>query len=137
MGKIVVKSCDCGDDAKLGATLKVYCKTCKNVIKKFSIKKPLKAAGITIFIAYGSSQSIDYALTDNRYPLQLEYNLLQACTNSEMKLISTKVFKKKKQICLCTLTETMNEISHIRYKFDKDSFFDSFRANIKTCENES
>jgi len=137
MGKMVVKSCDCGDDAKLGATLKVYCKTCKNVIKKFSINKPLKAAGITIFIAYGSSQGINYAITDNRYPLKTEYNLLEACTKLDRKLLSTKVFKKKRKVCLCTLTDTMNEISYSRYIVDKDGFFESFRTNIKTCKNKS
>ena len=76
------ESCSCGEKAEIGATVKFHCKACANVIDKFTVKKPLKAAGLAAILAYGGSQFIDYAITDNRYPLDVEYAVLEACASS-------------------------------------------------------
>lgn len=54
----MTESCSCGDKAEVGATVEFQCKTCENVIERFTVKKPLKAAGIAAILAYGGSQFI-------------------------------------------------------------------------------
>jgi hypothetical protein len=126
--------CNCGDEAEFGATIKFHCKTCKNVIEKFTIKKPLKAAGIFAVLAYGGSQFIDYAITDNRYPLNVEYSVLEACASSYNKPLSYSSYDEKKKICLCAFEDTMNEISYLRYKVDEKGFLEAFEINAKSCK---
>ncbi|MDN3653422.1 hypothetical protein QWY77_11780 [Thalassotalea ponticola] len=127
------ESCSCGDDAEVGATVKLHCKTCKSVLEKFSIAKPIKAAGLTVCLAYGGSLFIDYAITDNRYPMDVEYAVLDACLSSYQAPLRYSSYGSKKSICLCALEDTMNEISYVRYKVDEDSFLDAFRKNAKEC----
>jgi len=127
------ESCNCGDKAEVGATVKFHCKTCANVIDKFIIKKPLKAAGLAAILAYGGSQFVDYAITDNRYPLDVEYSVLEACTSSYKKPLSYSSYGSKKKICLCALEDTMNEISYIRYKINEKGFLKAFESNAKSC----
>ncbi|WP_041324951.1 hypothetical protein [Saccharophagus degradans] len=127
-------SCNCGDKAEIGATVKFHCKTCSSLIEKFTIKKPLKAAGLAAVLAYGGSQFIDYAITDNRYPLAVEYAVLEACSSSYEKPVSYRVYGKKKDLCLCALEDTMNEISYIRYKVNENGFLKAFEENAKACK---
>jgi len=130
----MTESCSCGDKAEVVATVEFQCKTCESIIEKFSIKKPLKAAGLAAVLAYGGSQFIDYAITDNRYPLSVEYAVLEACSSSYKEPISYSSYGSKKQLCLCALENTMNEISYIRYKVDEKGFLKAFEKNAKSCK---
>jgi hypothetical protein len=130
----MTESCSCGDKAEIGATVEFQCKTCESVIEKFTVKKPLKAAGIAAILAYGGSQFIDYAISDNRYPLGVEYAILEACSSAYKEPLSYRSFRSKKKLCLCALENTMNEISYIRYKVDNNGFLKSFEENVKACK---
>ncbi|WP_019601168.1 hypothetical protein [Teredinibacter turnerae] len=130
----MTESCSCGDKVEVGATVEFHCKTCNKVIEKFTIKSPLKAAGITAILAYGGSQFIDYAITDNRYPLDVEYSVLEACSSSYKVPLSYSSYGSKKKLCLCALEDTMNEISYIRYKVDEKGFLKAFEENAKSCK---
>ena len=128
------ESCSCGDKAEIGATVKLHCKACSNVIEKFTVKKPLKAAGLAAILAYGGSQFIDYAITDNRYPLDVEYAVLEACASSHKQPLSYSSYSSKKKLCLCALEDTMNEISYVRYKVNEKGFLKAFESNAKSCK---
>jgi hypothetical protein len=128
------ESCSCGEKAEIGATVKFHCKVCSNVIERFTVKKPLKAAGLAAILAYGGSQFIDYAITDNRYPLDIEYAVLEACVSSHKQPLSYSSYGSKKKLCLCALEDTMNEISYVRYKVNEKSFLKAFESNAKSCK---
>lgn len=130
----MTKSCSCSDKAEVGATVEFQCKTCGSVIEKFTVKKPLKAAGIAAILAYGGSQFIDYAIFDNRYPLNVEYAVLEACSSSYKEPLSYSSYGSKKKLCLCALEDTMNEISYIRFKVDEKGFLEAFEENAKSCK---
>lgn len=126
-------TCSCGDKAEIEATVKFHCKNCSTHIENFTIKKPLKAAGLAAILAYGGSQFIDYAITDNRYPLSVESEILNACTNSYQEPVSFRVHGKRRDVCLCALEDTMNEISYIRYKVNEKAFLKAFNSRAKAC----
>lgn len=127
------ESCDCGKDSKLGATVQFHCQTCSTISKKFSVKNPLKAAAIATVLAFGGSQLIDKAVTDNRYSLSTEYELMNSCISSSTKPLTGGQYEKKKEICLCALEDTMNEISLPKYWLNKDDFLNAFRKNAGKC----
>lgn len=126
------KCCGC-NDAEIGATIKFHCTACANVIQRISIKKPFKAAGMGAIIAFASSQFIEYAVTDNRYPLDVEYAVIEACTSSDKKPLPYAKYVSKKEQCLCAFQETMNEISYVRYLVNEKGFLQAFKNNAKSC----
>ncbi len=128
------QSCNCQDKAKISTKVEFGCENCNKVIEKFTIKKPLRLAGLAAVIAYGGSQFIDYAITDNRYPMKVEYSLLDACISSEKKPLDFNSYGDKKQKCLCALEDTMNEISYIRYKVDRKGFVAAYKKNARMCK---
>ena len=128
----VTHACDTGTRSYF-VELYVKCRTCNKTIKKITITKPYKVAALLAVVSFGASQFIEYVVTDNRYPLGVEYAVLDACVNSYRSVISYGSYGSKKKICLCALEETMNEISYIRYKVDEDGFLDALRENAKEC----
>ncbi|WMN64953.1 hypothetical protein [Vibrio parahaemolyticus] len=126
--------CSCKDeDREVKVKMTTYCGKCSEVIGKFAIKRPFKALGVTVLIAYGGSNFIDYAISDNRYPLGVESELLDACTSSSERLLKYTHYKNKKNICVCALQDTMNEISYIRFKIDDKAFSEAFSKNARAC----
>ena len=55
-----------------------YCSKCSSVMEKFTIQKLLKAIGLSLLVSYGGSDFIDYAISDNRYPLTVEIEIFKS-----------------------------------------------------------
>lgn len=126
---------DCAADKRsYFVELYIKCRSCNKTIKKITITKPYKVAALLTVVSYGASQFIEYVVTDNRYPLGVEYAVLDSCVNSYGSVIPYGSYRSKKKICLCALEETMNEISYIRYKVDEDGFLEALRDNAKECK---
>ena len=127
------EECTCGDDATLGATIKLHCQKCSNVREKFSIKKPFKVAAITAILAYGGSNFIDYAVTDNRYPIATEFEILNACINNRGPS-SSKYYHRTKDVCFCAMEDTMNQISSTMKRVTDAGFLKAFTENAEDCK---
>lgn len=127
------KFCDCREDTELEASVLLVCRKCDTASKKINFKKPMKVALITTVIGYSGSQLVTYAITDNRYPLEVEYKVIDACINSSRKPLSYEEFGLKEKSCVCAMEDTMNEISYLRYKLDNKGFLSAFSKNAKSC----
>ncbi len=112
----------------------VYCSSCSNQLFKKTIHSPYKVAAILAILAYGTSQFVEYVITDNRYPLNVEYDVIDACVSNNKAPMSYSTYGKKKTLCLCAMEETMNEISYVRYQVDEDGFLDAFETNAANCQ---
>lgn len=111
----------------------VSCSNCSNRLIKKTIKKPYKVAAILAVLSYGTSQFVEYVITDNRYPLDIEFETLSACVNPYERPILYNSYRNKKEICLCAMEDTMNEISYVRFSVDERGFLDAFEQNIIHC----
>jgi len=111
----------------------VKCGACNKIIKQNKITAPYKVAALLVVISYGTSQFIDYAVTDNRYPLDVEYAVMDSCTDSYERPLVRRSYRRKKTICLCAFEDTMNQISYMRYMVDEKGFLDSFEENALSC----
>lgn len=131
--ELTTTKCSCEENAEIEANISFDCKKCSKNVGSLHIEKPFKAAIVTAILAYGGSQFIDYAVTDNRYPTKIEYELIDSCLSSYSKPISYSVYGSKKQVCLCALEDTMNEISYVRYRIDEDGFMEAFEENAISC----
>lgn len=125
--------CSCGEEADIHCDIKFSCKNCSEIVEKFSLEKPLKAAAIVAILGYGGSQFIDYAITDNRYPMDVEYQIIKSCVSNYDKPLRSSRYHKKQKVCLCAFEDTKNEISYIRYKVDEDGFLNAFAGNARNC----
>lgn len=128
-------SCSCNNENKNKIVdVIVSCGACSNQIAKKTITEPFKVAAILTVLAYGTSQFVEYVITDNRYPTKVEYEVTRSCLSSSQSTLRYKNYNEKLNICLCALEDTMNEISYIRYNVDEDGFLKAFRENTNECK---
>lgn len=79
--------CVCVDEKQLLiAEVSFKCHNCQATHWSKLFSKPYRIAALIAFASYGSSQFIDYAITDNRYPLVVEYEVLNAHIYSQRKV---------------------------------------------------
>lgn len=129
--KIECPKCFKKNDLHLEA--KVKCGNCQEELTGNTFKKPIISSGAILAIGLVSGQVADYAFFDNRYPMLVEYSIVDTCTNSNQDLVSKVIYINRRNICLCAMKDTMNEISYIRYKADKKSFLSAFQKNSNEC----
>jgi ribosomal protein S27E len=129
--KIVCPNCD--NENQFDLTAKVQCSECGEDISNHTYKKTTLSGVAILTIGILGGQFVDYAVTDNRYPLNVEYAVMKSCVNSYVGYLSNNGYVRKESLCLCALEGTMNEISYIRYKVDEKGFSKAFRENVQAC----
>lgn len=129
-----MSSCSCDKKNKnYLVDIIIKCSLCEKILKQKRITNPYKVAALLVVISYGTSQFIDYAVTNNRYPLDVEYAVMDSCSNSYKRTYTQREYGKKKSICFCALEDTMNEISYARYLLDNTKFLNVFKKNTAIC----
>jgi hypothetical protein len=129
--KIECPKCFKENDLHLEA--KVKCGNCKEELTGHTFKKPIMSGGAILAIGLVGGQFAEYAFFDNRYPMVVEYSIIEACTSSYQEPVSRTIYGNRKKVCLCAMEDTMNEISYIRYKVEKKGFLSAFEKNADEC----
>lgn len=134
--KIQCPSCLADNQIEFGQN--IICGECKKTLaghsyKKF--KKPFVSATAALFIgAFGTYKTDKIFFEDQRYPLSVEYELVDSCANSSHKLMNSHQQAEKTQVCICALEKTMEAISYKDLKKSESEFVTRFRNNITSCD---
>lgn len=127
----------CSKVNKLNLEKNVVCGECKENLSGFKYKKhgkPIFTATSALIIGVLGYKNINtYFLEEPRYPLQIEYSIIEACVNLHKEPLTMRAFETKREICLCSLEETMKDISYDSFKDDKDAFLNTFDKKVNVC----
>ena len=74
-----------------------------------------------------------YNLEIDRYPLNVEYKIIESCISNYDKPIKRNLYMNKKSICICALEKTELVYDYSSYKSDKMNFLDIFEDYSKEC----
>ena len=104
------------------------------------MNKNSKIASILMLLGVGgvAGHNIDdiiekYNLEADRYPMSMEYKVLNNCISNYNEPISRKIYRNKERVCICTLEKTQLEFSYEDYKIDSTEFLNIFEENVKEC----
>ncbi|MGM0497922.1 MAG: hypothetical protein ACQESJ_08395 [Bacteroidota bacterium] len=111
----------------------VECSNCKTILTQ---KK--KAGGVAIIVAalvigLGSGHLMDDAFEKNRYPINVEYSLIDSCVSFNEEPLSYKNYYRKKDICECALLKTQEEFNYYQYKQEENEFMKTFTRYASKC----
>ena len=127
----------CSTDNQIEFGKNILCSKCKQSFaghsyKKF--KKPLVSATAALFIgAFGTYKMDEIFFEEQRYPLRVEYELIDSCVNSSRVLINSFRHVNKTQTCICALNKTMKVISYEELNKSESEFVTRFRSSIASC----
>ena len=115
----------------------ISCSECKNSFLGHSykkIKKPfISATAALILGAFGTYKVNQNFFKDERYPINVEYELIDLCVNSSRVLMNSHQYLKKTETCICSLNKTMKEISFSEINKSELEFSTRFRKNAYEC----
>jgi hypothetical protein len=130
-------SCATNNSIEYGENIlchKCNCTFAGHTYKKF--KKPLVSVTSAILIGgIGTYHAHQYFFEEQRYPLSVEYELLDNCISSSKILMDSYYQVNKTKICVCALEKTTDEISYkeLMSKKSESQFTTRFRANLNSC----
>ena len=128
----------CSKTNTLNLDKKVVCGDCKEELAGYKYRKysnSIIATTSAVIFGFVGARTIDrHFLEDNRYPLAVEYSLVEACVSNYKKPVSYSVIEGKREICVCALQQTMEEISYNTYKKETNNFLIAFGNNAIQCK---
>lgn len=128
----------CSTDNKIEFGENIICNECKESFaghsyKKF--KKPLVSATTALFIGvFGTYKADQIFFEGQRYPISVEYELIDSCVNSSRTLFNSFQYSDKTKTCICALNKTMEVISYKELKKSESEFLTRFRSSIASCD---
>lgn len=133
--QIICPHCEKGNEIEYGEN--IICGDCKKTLAGYTykrFKKPLMSTATALFVgAYGTytinKEFIDVA----RYPVGVEYELIDSCINASRNFMGSYWRVDKTKICVCALKKTMGDLSYKDMKKSEPKFLDRFRGNIAEC----
>ncbi|HCM0830565.1 hypothetical protein HJ170_22540 [Vibrio parahaemolyticus] len=131
--KIVCPSCSHSNELEYSEHIK--CTECEKSFKgtKFissSFLGDLLGWGVLIGVGAGGY----YIGAEDRYPVSVEYAIVDTCITGSSSRITATQLSKKRSICSCALERTMNDVSYDEYSNDKNVFKKAFLSNVKECQ---
>lgn len=127
----------CSKDNEIEFGKNIVCSECKESFaghsyKKF--KKPFLSATTALFLgAFGTYKVDQIFFEDQRYPLKVEYEIVDSCVNSSSRLMSSHQQNKKTEVCICALDTTMKAMNYKEYKESESGFLTRFSESVKSC----
>lgn len=128
----------CNTVNKIDFGEKIVCSECKNsfaghLYKKF--KKPFMSATTALLIgAYGTYGIDKTFFEEQRYPVSVEYELVDSCVNSSHSLMRTVEYIEKKRTCICALNKTMEKVNYKKFQESESEFLTHFTRSIVSCK---
>ncbi len=83
--------------------------------------------------AYGSYKVDVLYFDKQRYPVEVEYELIDSCINSSSRIMRRSQYIEKKQLCLCALQKTIPDVDYEDLKKNESKFSTRFTDNIAKC----
>jgi hypothetical protein len=128
---------NCSSENKIEYEENIICSDCKKSLaghtyKRF--KKPLISATAALFIgAYGAHKIDKEFIEDSRYPVGVEYELIDGCINASRNFMNSVWRVDKTKICVCALEKAMEDISYKDMKKSEPEFLTRFSSSIASC----
>lgn len=132
-----IKCPHCSADNKIEFGENIVCGECKKSFAGHSyakLKKPLVSATTALFIGvFGTYKADKIFFEEQRYPLSVEYELVDSCVNSSRMPMRSIQYSEKKKTCICALNKTMEIISYEELKESESEFTTRFKNSIYIC----
>lgn len=132
--EITCGSCSKENTIKLSNELN--CKHCEvEITGKKYIYKPWILIPTTVAVLSGLAGGvyIDEKMETDRYPMTIEHSLLESCISSYKRPLKSSHIRKKKEVCVCALEDSIKEVSYSEYKDSNNMFIRVFELKAKDC----
>ncbi|RBW65495.1 hypothetical protein DS893_10465 [Vibrionales bacterium C3R12] len=124
----------CQEDNKIEFSENISCQKCEKSFKGFKFsKRKLISGSSALLVGVIGGYTVSDKLEEVRYPLEIEYAIVDTCLNGSQNTVSVSWYESKRDACVCTLTKTEQDVSYADYKSNPATFFENFEFNAESC----
>lgn len=131
-----IKCPACNKNNQIEYAEHIKCSECGSSFNGFSFRKykmPITVAVASGLIGFAANERVEAVWEDQRYPLSVEYELVNFCVNKSQSLMSNTWHVEKTKICICALERTMDDLTLSELEENESRFMTRLRSNIKSC----
>lgn len=132
---ITVNCPACSAVNELDQRSRIDCEKCEKPITghKYGAKGALPAVlAFTVgFTGYGLVDR--NFLETKRYPMELEYALVNACTNGDLNAIPRELYESKQEVCLCAVAKAVEALPYEDLEEKKSEFRGILKSKVNEC----
>ena len=105
----------CQKDNEIEFAENISCSECEKSFKGFKFsKRKLVSASSALLVGALGGYAVESGLDKERYPLEVEYAIVDTCVNSSKNMVSVSWYESKREACLCALEKTENDVCIFR-----------------------
>lgn len=124
----------CSKATTFNVTEAISCSHCQTSFHTLKLaKKTIIAAWAALAIGGYAGHKIDDLLEPHRYPVAIEYALIESCTTGGRDIAYQRVVTTKFRVCACALEKTQKTIDFKRYQGEPAAFWNAMRAAAPQC----
>jgi hypothetical protein len=126
----------CDEENKINLSSAIKCKHCNEPLINEKYSKPIISVMTAVILGIGGGFFLDETFETDRYPVNVEYNIIDSCLSSYEEPLKRGYYKQKRNICICALKKTEQKIDYDDYKKDRNRFLDIFEEEANKCIKE-
>lgn len=138
--KMIIECPHCATNNTIEYSEHMSCCNCQKSFKGKSfgkLKKPLISAGVALIFGVYGGHKIENLMDESRYPISVEYAIVDTCVNSVKKSSSINRYLDKRDVCLCAVESTISKVPYSDFKESQNLFNESFKIMISACKKGS
>lgn len=125
---------ECNRETAFNVTEAISCSHCKTSFQKLKLaRKATITAWTALAVGAYAGHAIDDFLEPNRYPVSIEYALVESCTQGGKATGYNQRTDKKFAACTCALEKVQKTFDFQRYKAEFDEFSAAMREAAPSC----
>jgi hypothetical protein len=132
---VTVTCSSCSANNELDQQRQINCEKCEEPITghKYGAKGALSAVlAFTVgFTGYGLVDR--NFLETERYPMKIEYAMVNACTNADLSALAAELYQTKQEICLCAVEKTVQALPYSEFTDRRSEFRGLLSSNVDKC----
>jgi hypothetical protein len=125
----------CHEDNKIDVSKSLHCNSCKKTLMNSRYIKPLVKGGsifvTAILMGIGTGVVIDEPFESDRYPIDVEYSIIERTLSSDNTPVSRKRYQQKKEICIEALEETQKDFDYAEFKESPIAFMNEYEKQVR------
>lgn len=134
---MIVECPKCAKDKEIEFAKNIICDECKSSFFGYRFRKhkrKLISATTALLIGTAGGYKAGDFFTEERYPLAVEYQLVNSCVNSDKRSLQRESYERKQQDCICAVAMTASQFSYSELKRTARGALESaFKTNIARC----
>lgn len=123
----------CFKENKINLSTEIKCKHCDKPLIGEKYRKPIISGMTAIIFGLSGGYYVNEWIDKERYPISVEYSIIEKCVSNYDKPIKKKIYGNKREVCICAMEKTEQELSYSEMKETTHDFINIFESKARGC----